>query len=433
MDRTNGVDISQGKSGSANVFRSAERHFDDAAALMKLAPNQVAIVKRPRRSVIVQLPVRMDDGSVQIFEGFRVLHNKARGPGKGGVRFHPDVSLEEVQTLAFWMTFKCAVVGIPMGGAKGGVVCDPGKLSDRELENLTRRYVADLFEVLGPDVDIPAPDVGTNARIMGWMMDTYLMHAHHHLPGIVTGKSVEIEGSAGRDGATGRGLLHCVRRWAGHPNKSLQGMTIAVQGFGNVGSWSARLLCEDGCRLAALSDVSGAYAGKDSGIDVAAAMDHVKKHKSLAGFEKTGAVTKLKNPKDILELDVDILVPAALENQITAENAGRIKAKLVAEGANGPTDYDGDRILAERGITLIPDILCNAGGVSVSYLESVQNRMGYYWSEAHVNADLEEIMNKAFDNVRATAEQFKVTLRKAAYIVGIQRVVTASEHRGLYA
>jgi glutamate dehydrogenase/leucine dehydrogenase len=433
MDTSNVTDISQGKAASVNVFASAERHFDDAAALMKLSPNQVAIVKKPRRSVIVQLAVRMDDGSVRMFEGYRVLHNKARGPGKGGVRFHPDVTLEEVQTLAFWMTFKCAIVGIPMGGAKGGVVCDPHALSERELENLSRRYVADLFEVLGPNVDIPAPDVGTNARIMGWMMDTYLMHSHHHQPSIVTGKAVELEGSAGRDGATGRGLLYCVRRWAGYPARNLNGMTVAVQGFGNVGSWSARLLCEDGCRLMGLSDVSGAYVAKDTGIDVNAALEHVKKHRTLAGFEKAAPVTKLKNAKEILELEVDILVPAALENQITAANAGRIKAKVVAEGANGPTDYEGDRILAERGITVIPDILCNAGGVTVSYLETVQNRMGYYWSEERVNYDLQEIIDRAYDHVREAAEQYKVTLRKAAYIVGIQRVVTASEHRGLYA
>lgn len=429
----NNVDITQGKIASASVFESAEKHFDDAAKVLKLTLNQIATVKKPRRSVIVNLPVRMDDGSIKVFEGFRVLHNKARGPGKGGIRFHPDVSLDEVQTLAFWMTFKCAVVGIPMGGAKGGVICDPGKMSERELENLTRRYVAELFEVLGPDVDIPAPDVGTNARVMGWIMDTYSMQVHRHMPSVVTGKAVELEGSAGRDGATGRGLLYCVRRWAGYPAKQLHGLTVAVQGFGNVGSWSARLLSEDGCRIMGLSDISGAYVSKDGGIDIAAAQEYAKKHKSLDGFERSGKVTKLKNPKEILEMEVDILVPAALENQITHQNAGKIKARLVAEGANGPTTYDADRILAERGITVIPDILCNAGGVSVSYLETVQNRMGYYWNEDRVNYDLEEIMNRAFDTVRDTATKYHITLRKAAYVVGIQRVVTSSEFRGLYA
>jgi len=433
MEPTVNSDSSQGKVASAGVFNSAERHFDDAASILALTPNQVAIVKRPRRSVIVNLPVRMDDGSIRIFEGFRVLHNKARGPGKGGIRFHPDVNLEEVQTLAFWMTFKCAVVGIPMGGAKGGVVCDPSRLSDREMENLTRRYVAELFEVLGPDVDIPAPDVGTNARVMGWVMDTYCMQAHRHLPSVVTGKSIYLEGSAGRDGATGRGLLYCVRRWAKHSGRTVRGLSIAIQGFGNVGSWSARLLAEDGCRIVGLSDISGAYVGGEDGIDVTAALDYVQRHRSLAGFESVARVTKLKNSKEVLELPVDVLVPAALENQITRDNAGRVKAKLVAEGANGPIDYESDRMLAERGVTVIPDILCNAGGVTVSYLETVQNRMGYYWSEDRVNADLEEIINRAYDHVHETAIAYKTDLRRAAYVVGIQRVVTASDHRGLYA
>ncbi|MFO0972785.1 MAG: Glu/Leu/Phe/Val dehydrogenase [Phycisphaerae bacterium] len=423
----------QGKSASPSVFESAERHFDDAAHLLKLTPNQIATVKKPRRSVIVNLPVRMDDGSIRIFEGYRVLHNKGRGPGKGGVRFHPDVSLDEVQTLAFWMTFKCSVVGIPMGGAKGGVICDPTKLSQRELENLTRRYVAELFEVLGPEVDIPAPDVGTNAQVMAWMMDTYNMHVHKHQPAMVTGKATALEGSAGREGATGRGLLYCVRRHVGHPARTLHGMTVAVQGFGNVGSFSAKLLHEDGARIVALSDISGAYANVETGIEPAAALAYVKKNKSLAGFEREGKATKLKQPGDLLEMDVDILVPAALENQISAENAPRIRAKLVAEGANGPTDFHGDQVLAERGITVIPDILCNSGGVTVSYLEWVQNRMGYYWSEERVNYDLEEIINRAFDEVRDTAAEYGVSLRKGAYIVGIRRVVEASELRGLYA
>jgi glutamate dehydrogenase (NAD(P)+) len=259
------------------------------------------------------------------------------------------------------------------------------------------------------------------------------MQVHRHTPSVVTGKAVELEGSAGRDGATGRGLLYCVRRWAGYPAKQLHGMTVAVQGFGNVGSWSAKLLSEDGCRIMALSDISGAYVSKDSGIDVAAAQTYAKKHKSLEGFERSGNVTKLKHPKEILEMEVDVLVPAALENQITHHNAGKVKARLVAEGANGPTTYDADRILADRDITVIPDILCNAGGVSVSYLETVQNRMGYYWGEERVNYDLEEIMNRAFDTVRETATKYDITLRKAAYVVGIQRVVTSSEFRGLYA
>ncbi|MCK6455550.1 MAG: Glu/Leu/Phe/Val dehydrogenase [Phycisphaerae bacterium] len=417
---------------SQTVFAAAERFFDDAAAILNLNLNQIAIVKKPRRSVIVQMPVFMDDGRIQLFEGFRVLHNKARGPGKGGIRFHPDVTLDEVQALAFWMTFKCAVVGIPMGGAKGGVVCDPSKLSNRELENLTRRYVAELYDVLGPDVDIPAPDVGTNPQVMGWVLDTYLMHSRKHQPGIVTGKSIELEGSEGRLGATGRGVEYCVRRFYKHVGKDLRGQTVAVQGFGNVGSFSALFLHQDGCRIAAISDVTGAYVSDSADIDPHLAMEHVRKRRSLDGFERVAKVRKLANPREILELDVEVLVPAALENQILADNVRKVRARLIAEGANGPTNYEADKNLAERGIPVIPDILCNAGGVTVSYLEWVQNRMGLYWSEARVNADLEEIMNRAFDSVWLCAQERKISLRLAAYVVAIQRVVIASELRGLY-
>ncbi len=429
-----GFEAGDGSGGASHAaYHSAERQFDDAARILNIGDNQVAIVKRPRRSVIVNMPVRMDDGSIRIFTGFRVLHNKARGPGKGGVRFHPDVTLEEVQALAFWMTFKCAVVGIPMGGAKGGVICDPASLSEREMENITRRYVAELFEVLGPEVDIPAPDVGTNARVMGWMMDSYSMRSHRHLPSVVTGKALELEGSAGREGATGIGLTICVRRWAMHGGRSLRGMTAAIQGFGNVGSWSARLLHGDGVKIVGISDVSGAYVNATEGIDPEAALAHAQKHRTLSGFERAAPVTKLKKPLEILEQDVDILVPAALENQITADNAERVRARVIAEGANGPTDYEGDKILRERGIPVIPDILCNAGGVTVSYLEWVQNRMGYYWTEQRVLEDLQQIMIRAYDAVHQTAVERKISLRTAAFVVGIRAVVAASEQRGLYA
>jgi glutamate dehydrogenase (NAD(P)+) len=383
--------------------------------------------------VIVNLPVRMDDGSIRLFEGYRVQHNRARGPGKGGVRFHPDVTLEEVQALAFWMTFKCATVGIPLGGAKGGVVCDPSQLSEMELERLARRYVADLMEDIGPSTDIPAPDVGTNAKIMGWMLDTYLMHSRRHEPGAFTGKPIEVGGSPGRVGATARGLLFCVRQWAVHHETSVGKLRAAVQGFGNVGYWSAKLLHEDGCRVVGVSDVSGAYANETHGIDPEAAYAHMRDHRTLAGFEGTGLARKLENPADLLEMNVDLLVPAALENQITVENAPRIRARLIAEGANGPIEYEANPILREKGVTIIPDILCNAGGVTASYLEWVQNRSGLYWSEERINADLEEIMNRAFDAVWETAERLKTTLRVAAFVVGIERVVTAAELRGLYA
>jgi glutamate dehydrogenase (NAD(P)+) len=415
------------------AFDNATRQFDAAARVLGLTDNQIAIVKLPRLIVHANLPVKMDDGRIRIFQAFRVQHNKARGPAKGGIRFHPDVNLDEISALAFWMTVKCAVAGIPMGGAKGGIVVDPATLSVTELERLSRRYVAELIEFFGPDVDVPAPDVGSNAQMMGWMMDTYIMHTRRYTPGAITGKPLEIGGSAGREAATARGLLFNVRRWSQRSGKSLRGLTVAVQGFGNVGSWSARLLAGDQCRIVALSDVTGAYHNPD-GIDVESAIQHARANKGLlTGFEKKPGMSKLDHASELLELDVDILVPAALENQITGKNAGRIKARLIAEGANGPITFDADEILNRAGTTVIPDILCNSGGVTVSYLEWVQNRIGLFWSEDRVNRDLEEIMNRAFDAVYETAQHRNIPLRTAAFVVGIELVVRASEARGLYA
>jgi glutamate dehydrogenase/leucine dehydrogenase len=415
------------------AFENATRQFDEAAAVLGLTPNQTAIVKLPRVTVQANLPVRMDDGSIRIFEAFRVQHNKARGPAKGGIRFHPDVTVDEVSALSFWMTFKCAVTGIPMGGGKGGIVVDPKSLSIHELERLARRYIAELFEFFGPDVDVPAPDVGTNSQIMGWMMDTYIMHSRRYTPAAITGKPLEIGGSAGREAATARGLRCNVRRWAQRTGKRLRGMTVAVQGFGNVGSWSARLLAEDGCRVVAVSDVTGAYYSPD-GIDVEGAIAHAQAHGGLlSGLESAAGLKRLDAAGQILELDVDILVPAALENQITGKNAPRIRARLIAEGANGPITYDADEVLNAAGTQVIPDILCNSGGVTVSYLEWVQNRIGLFWSEDRVNRDLEEIMNRAFDAVYETAANRNLSMRMAAFVVGIERVVRASEARGLYA
>ncbi len=415
------------------AFGNATRQFDEAARVLGLSDNQIAIVKLPRLTVQANLPVRMDDGSIRIFEAYRVQHNKARGPAKGGIRFHPDVNLDEISALSFWMTFKCAVSGIPMGGGKGGVVVDPGAISYTELERLSRRYIAELFEFFGPDVDVPAPDVGTNSQIMGWMMDTYIMHARRYTPAAITGKPLEIGGSAGRVAATARGLLFCVRRWAQRTGRQLRGMSVAVQGFGNVGSWSSRLLAEDGCRVVAISDVTGAYHNPD-GIDVEGAITHAQANRGLlTGYEKTAGVRKLDRAMEILELEVDILVPAALENQITRQNAPNVRARLIAEGANGPITYEADEILNAQGIPVIPDILCNGGGVTVSYLEWVQNRVGLFWSEDRVNRDLEEIMNRAFDAVHETARHRDISLRMAAFVVGIERVVRASEARGLYA
>lgn len=415
------------------AFENATRQFDEAARVLGLTDNQIAIVRLPRLIVQANLPVKMDDGRIRIFQAFRVQHNKARGPAKGGIRFHPDVNLDEISALAFWMTVKCAVAGIPMGGAKGGVVVDPSTLSYTELERLSRRYIAELFELFGPDVDVPAPDVGSNAQMMGWMMDTYIMHTRRYTPAVITGKPLEIGGSAGREAATARGLLFNVRRWAQRTGHNLRGMTVAVQGFGNVGSWSARLLAGEGCRVVAISDVSGAYHDPD-GLDIEKAIAHARANRGLlAGFEATPGVGKLDDAMQVLELAVDILVPAALENQVTGRNAARIKARLIAEGANGPITYDADEVLNQAGIPVIPDILCNSGGVTVSYLEWVQNRVGLFWSEDRVNRDLEEIMNRAFDAVYETAQRRGISMRMAAFVVGIELVVRASEARGLYA
>lgn len=416
----------------SSAFENAMAQFDEAAHLLKLSKNQIAMIRQPRKIIEVTLPVRMDDGTIHNFTGYRVQHNIARGPAKGGVRFHQDVSLDEVKALAFWMTYKCAVADIPMGGGKGGVIVDPTKLSNNELERLSRRYFADMMEVFGPDRDVPAPDVNTTPQIMAWFMDTYSMHHGDNLPAVVTGKPLEIGGSQGRVMATARGLLFCLRRAVAAKREKLKGMTVAVQGFGNVGGNAALLLQQDGCKILAISDVFGAYYNP-KGIDIPKALEYSKKHRGLNGFDATGAASKLTRAEDLLELDVDILAPCALELQITEENANRIKARYIAEGANGPLNHAADKILEKKKVFIIPDILCNAGGVVVSYLEWVQNRMGYYWTEERVNQDLEQIMNRAFDSVYATGQEFKCGMRVAAFVVGIQRVSRASELRGLYA
>jgi len=416
----------------ASAFANAIKQFDKAAERIQLTPNQVAMIKLPRKIVEVNLPVRMDDGSIRIFKGYRVQHNVARGPAKGGVRFHPDVNLDEVVALAFWMTFKCAVVNIPFGGGKGGVIVDPRELSEAELERLSRRYFAELIENFGPDKDIPAPDVNTNPQVMGWFMDTYSMHQHEYIPAVVTGKPLEIGGSAGRTEATAWGVVITVMDAAAHLGLDLKKAAIAIQGFGNVGSHTAKIFHDMGCRIAAVADISGAYIC-ERGVDIAKALEHAAKNKTLEGFEKVFGCRKMNDPLDILELDVDILVPAALENQITAANAGRIRAKLVAEAANGPTTTEADDILEKKGVCVIPDILCNAGGVTVSYLEWVQNRTGYYWDRERVNDELKRITQQAFRDVLDTARFYDCSLRIAAYIVAIKRVTKASEIRGLYA
>jgi len=413
----------------ASAFAHALEQFDEAARRLRLTENQIAMTKLPRRITEVLLPVRMDDGTIRNFRAFRVQHNMVRGPAKGGIRFHQDVTVDEVKALAFWMTYKCAVVNIPMGGAKGGVVVDPRTLSPGERERLSRRYMAEMIDLFGPDSDVPGPDVNTGPQVMSWMLDTYVMHKRDFLPGVITGKPIELGGSAGRHSATSRGIVCCIHKAAERLNLDLRTATAAIQGFGNVGSNAAKFLTQSGVKIVAISDVDGAYRNM-AGIDVDAAIAHVARRGSLTGFK---GATLLRRRSQLLELPVDILVPAALENQITTQNARRVRARLIAEGANGPTTPDADEILEGQGTFVIPDILCNAGGVTVSYLEWVQNRMGYYWPEARVNDDLKRIMESAFDEVYALARRRRVSMRIAAFMLAIRRVTEASEMRGLYA
>ncbi len=410
-----------------NPLANAERQFEEAAARLNLPPGLKEVIKRPRRATIVSLPVPMDDGTLKVFTGYRVQHSIVRGPAKGGIRYHPDVTLEEVQALAAWMTWKCAVVNIPFGGGKGGIICDPQKMSKGELERLTRRYAADLSDLFGPESDVPAPDVNTNEQVMAWIVDTYSMHERRTEYAVVTGKPLEVGGSAGRREATGRGVLFCIREACQHLKMPLAGARIAVQGFGNVGSVSAALLSRDAARLVAVSDVTGGVHDPN-GLDVAALLQWVADHRGVAGFP---GGKPLATP--IVEYDCDILIPAALENQITADNAGRVRARIVAEGANGPTTPDADLILEKQGVFVIPDILCNSGGVTVSYFEWVQNRMGFYWPEREVNERLEHTMVEAFRGVLTKAVEHKVNMRVAAFMVAIERVVKVIMLRGVYA
>ena len=413
----------------SSVFGEAIHYFDAAAARLNLSSSMYRILTHPSRQVIISIPFARDNGEFDVYTGYRVQYSSARGPAKGGIRYHPNVTLDEVTALAFWMTWKCAVVDLPFGGGKGGVTCDPSVLSIGELERLTRRYAADLIEIIGPDKDVPAPDVNTNPQTMAWVMDTVSMHLRAHTPGVVTGKPLNVGGSRGRVEATGRGVMIAIEAALEKMGKSIKGKRVVVQGFGNVGSISAKLLGEAGAIIVGISDVSGGYHNKN-GIDVAAAGAHVAKsaHRTLEGFP----ADRVSN-SDLLELPCDILVPAALENQLTEKNAHNIKAQLVAEGANGPTTAQADRILSEAGITIIPDILANAGGVTVSYFEWVQNRMGYYWRENEVNERLRELLRENFDVVWDASKEYGTTLRGAAYTVAIKRVVDAYTTRGIYA
>jgi glutamate dehydrogenase (NAD(P)+) len=411
-----------------NPFEAMMSRFDRAAQLLDLEPGLYKVLRHPEKQIIVSVPVMMDNGEVEVYEGYRVLYNTSRGPAKGGIRFDMQVNLDEVKALAAWMTWKCAVVNLPFGGAKGGVICDPLKMSVGELERLTRRYTAAIIHTLGPDSDVPAPDVNTNERVMAWIMDTYSMHHRHTVTAVVTGKPVEMGGSLGRREATGRGCMIVIKEALKHLGMSPIGTTVAVQGFGNVGSIAAELLVAQGCKIRGISDRTGAY-WKEDGINIESAIQHAKQHRSLEGFKGGDAMTN----EELLTSDVDVLLPAALENVITSKNAAKIRAKIICEGANGPTTAGADSILAEKEIFVIPDILANAGGVTVSYFEWVQDRGGYFWSEETVNDRLTDIMTRSFGDVLKLATQHKVDMRTAAYMLSISRVATVHRLRGIYA
>jgi len=410
-------------------FESMMERFRFAAEILKLDDGLFSYLSNPVKQVTVSIPVEMDDGTLKVYEGYRVIHDNILGPSKGGIRFAPDVNLDEVKALASWMTWKCAVVNVPFGGAKGGIRCNPREMSQRELERLTRRYTASMLEVFGPEVDIPAPDMGTNEQVMAWLMDTYSMHVRKTSTAVVTGKPIIIGGSLGRKEATGRGVVTVTLAAMSKLGISPINARVAVQGFGNVGSISAKLMYEQGSRIIAISDISGAYYNP-KGIDIPAAMEYSAKNKmSLEGFPDAEKITN----EELLELDCEILIPAAKEDQISKLNADRIKAKIISEGANGPVTANADAILDSKGILVIPDILANAGGVTVSYFEWVQDRQGYFWTEDRVNRRLNRMMRNAFQLTYSVMEEHNITLRQAAYVYAIKKVAETLKLRGIYA
>ncbi|KPV53849.1 glutamate dehydrogenase [Kouleothrix aurantiaca] len=414
-----------------NPFRIAQQQFDKAADLLDLPDDVREILRVPQRELTVNFPVKFDNGSTKVFTGYRVQHNLGRGPVKGGIRYHPNVDIDEVRALAMWMTWKCALVNIPYGGAKGGVVVDPANLSMGELERLTRRFATEISILIGPDKDIPAPDVNTTPQIMAWIMDTISMHQGHTVNAVITGKPVQVGGSLGRNDATGRGVSLMVREWARNNNQNVEQLNVVVQGFGNVGGVAAALLEEMGCRVIAVSDATGGYVRR-GGLDIKAMREYTARHPRhlLEGYTAPG-VEQLTNT-ELLELPCDVLVPAALENQFTELNAPRIRAKVIVEGANGPTTPDADAIFEDRGITVVPDILANAGGVTVSYFEWVQGLQEFFWTEREVNAQLERVMVNAFQQALRKAQEWHVPLRTAAYLLAVERVAHSTMTRGIY-
>lgn len=410
-------------------FQAMMERFNIAADILGLKGGFYEYLCKPAHIHITSNPVVMDNGEIRVFEGYRVIHNDVLGPSKGGIRYSPDVSLSEVKALAAWMTWKCAVVNVPFGGAKGGVVCNPREMSPSELERLTRRYTAGMLEVFGPNRDIPAPDMNTNEQIMAWILDTYAMHSRAADTAVVTGKPVALGGSHGRKEATGRGVMRCTLAAMERIGMSPSQASVAVQGFGNVGSVAARLLQEQGCKIVAVSDVSGGYYNED-GLDIDRMIEYSAANKySLEGYQRADKISN----EELLTLDVDVLVPAAKEDQITSSIAHKVKAKIIAEGANGPTTPEADDILNENGVLVIPDILANAGGVTVSYFEWVQDRHGYFWSLDRVNRRLDKMMRQAFDSVFDTAEKHDVSMRIGAYVFSVDKVASALRVRGIYA
>ena len=411
-----------------NPFESMMSRFDRAAQLLNLDPDLYAVLRVPNRELKVYIPTRMDSGRIQVFEGFRVQHNFARGPAKGGIRYAPDVNLDEVRALAAWMTWKCAVVNVPFGGAKGGIICDPQQMSIGEIERMTRRYAAELLDFIGPEKDVPAPDMNTNEQTMAWIMDTYSMHARHTVTAVVTGKPIDLGGSSGRREATGRGILfvvnEAIKRFKMTPTET----RVVVQGSGNVGGIGASLFHEAGYKVVAISDIHGGiYNAK--GLNIPEVLEYLRTTRSFEGYEGVEFVSN----QELLELECDVLVPAATENQITSQNADRIKCKVLAEGANGPTTAGADEILHSKGVFVIPDILANAGGVTVSYFEWVQDRMGYFWREDVVNERLQDKMVASFNDLCRYADSHSVDTRTAAYMLAIDRVAYDTRMRGFYA
>ncbi|MGH9871726.1 MAG: Glu/Leu/Phe/Val family dehydrogenase [Pyrinomonadaceae bacterium] len=411
-----------------NPFESMMSRFDRAAQLLNLDADLYAVMRVPNRELKVYIPTRMDSGRIQVFEGYRVQHNFARGPAKGGIRYSPDVNLDEVRALAAWMTWKCAVVNVPFGGAKGGIICDPQQMSIGELERMTRRYASELLDFIGPEKDVPAPDMNTNEQTMAWIMDTYSMHARHTVTAVVTGKPIDLGGSSGRREATGRGILFVINQAVKRFKMVPESTRVVVQGSGNVGGIGAQLLHEAGYKVVAISDVHGGIYNP-KGIDIPAALNHLRTTRSFEDYPDVERVTN----SELLELECDVLVPAATENQITSQNADRIKCKVLAEGANGPTTAAADQVLHEKGIFVIPDILANAGGVTVSYFEWVQDRMGYFWREDIVNQRLQETMVASFNDLCRYADAHSVDTRTAAYMLAIDRVAYDTRMRGIYA